>query len=103
MIRTFQKLWRPRMCRAFTSDTPDPELFVEENETPQPKEAVKRDQVRVIPVPRHPIFPKHPVRFRLSPEAFQALVADKTNNYVGAFVLKPREGKDELESAQALQ
>ena len=103
MIRTFQKLWRTRNRRAFATDAPDPEMFVEEVETPAQKETVKRSSVRILPVPRHPIFPKHPVRFRLSPEAFQALIADKTNSYIGAFVLKPREGKDELESAQALQ
>lgn len=77
-------------------------MLVEESEA-APKETTKRDIVRVLPVPRHPIFPRHPIRFRLSPEAFQALVEDKSNGYVGAFVLKPREGKDELESAQALQ
>ena len=104
MIRVFQKLVRPRLCRFFAAgpDVLDPETLVEEGE-PAPKETVKRDLVRILPVPRHPIFPRHPIRYRLSPEAFQALVADKTNSYVGAFVLKPREGKDELESAQALQ
>lgn len=104
MLRVFQKLVRPSATRFFaaTAEGLDPEMLVEDGD-PQPKETTKRDQIRVVPVPRHPIFPRHPVRFRLSPDAFQALISDKTNNYVGAFVLKPREGKDELESAQALQ
>jgi len=63
--------------------------------TQEPK---PHEVVRALPVLRHPIFPKHASRFRLSPELFRFLTADPHSDQVGAFVMKPKEESYEIES-----
>jgi ATP-dependent Lon protease len=58
--------------------------------------------IRLLPIAKHPIFPKHYIRFKLSLENFKFLVADPHSNYAGAFVVKPKDEKNELETNTSL-
>ena len=60
-----------------------------------------KEKVRVLPLPRHPIFPKHPIRFRLSTESFNSLIDDPSSSLFGAFVKKDV-SKTELEQGPNL-
>ena len=70
----------------------------------EPEESVhpQTDLVRLLPISRHPVFPKHSVRFKLGSEHFKFLVQDKYSNYAGAFVVKPKESTKDLENYSAL-
>jgi Lon-like ATP-dependent protease len=60
------------------------------------------DMVRLLPISRHPVFPKHPVRFKLGSDHFKFLVQDKHSHFAGAFVVKPKEATKDLEDFAAL-
>lgn len=60
------------------------------------------DLIRLLPVAKHPIFPKHLVRFKLNSDNFKFLIQDKHSHYAGAFVTKPKEESTELETNLSL-
>lgn len=95
LLRRLRRLWLP--YRPFCSSDIDPN----QPEDPAAYPLPPADQVRVLPIPRHPIFPKHPVRFRLNTESFNSLIDDPTNSVVGAFVRK-QVAKAELDQGQVL-
>ena len=84
-------------CRA-----PGTRFFSEDVILEDSEESIKNTQntelIRLLPVARHRLFPKHYVSFKLSSDNFKFLVADSHSNYVGAFVLKPKEAKTDLEA-----
>jgi len=86
-IKAFKKSPMKRFFNEFTFE-----------ESPEEAQKENSEIVRVLPIPRHPIFPKHLIRFRLSPELYKFLVSDSYTAQVGAFVVKPREDTKELES-----
>jgi hypothetical protein len=47
--------------------------------------------VRILPIPKHPIFPKHMVKFRLGSESFKFLLQKDDTKHVAAFIMKKRE------------
>jgi hypothetical protein len=103
MLRSIRRLRNLPGFRHFASE----DVIVEdglETETKVPQKSdVKPSIVRLLPVPRHPIFPDHYVRFRFSNETFKFLVKDQHSSNIAAFVLKPTEGKNELESKLGIQ
>ena len=90
-----------RSCRV-----PATRFFSEDFILEDSEESVKNTQntelIRLLPVAKHPIFPKHYIRFKLSSENFKFLVADSHSNYAGAFVLKPKADTTELETNLSL-
>lgn len=90
------KNYRLPMRRFFSED-----FVLEESE-----EAVKTPQntelLRLLPVAKHPIFPKHFIRFKLTSENFKFLVGDTHSHYAGAFVMRPKEDTTELETNATL-
>ena len=80
-------------CNLF-SDSEDPipiEKIDEEVELPtEPGEKT----IRILPIPKHPIFAKHMVKFRLGSGTFKFLLAKDDTKHMAAFVMKKREGSD---------
>ena len=74
------------------------EDFILEDIEDSSKITQSTELVRLLPVAKHPIFPKHYVRFRLNTENFKFLVSDPHSNYAGAFIMRPKEEMTELET-----
>src|SRR5574343_18230 len=90
-----------RLQRSFTKRFFSEEFILEEPEDIS-KQTQSSDLIRLLPVAKHPIFPKHLVRFKLNSDNFKFLVQDKYSHYAGAFVTRPKEDSKELETNLSL-
>ena len=91
MLRFLRSAQRP--ARYYSED------FILEN---SPESSEIPDLVRLLPITRHPMFPKHPVRFKLNNENFRFLVQDKHSHYTGAFIIQPKDSSKDLENFSSL-
>lgn len=87
--------------RAFPRRYFSDDFILEEGEDTS-KTPNSTDLIRLLPVAKHPIFPKHLVRFKLNSDNFKFLVQDKYSHYAGVFVTKPKEESTELETNLSL-
>lgn len=76
--------------------------FILEESDDAERNSQDNNLVRLLPIEKHPIFPKHFIRFKLTQQNYDFLSADKSSNFVGAFVMKPREHMNEIETKFSL-
>ena len=88
-----------RLQRSFTKRFFSEDFILEE---PEDVSKPSSDLIRLLPVAKHPIFPKHLVRFKLNSDNFKFLVQDKYSHFAGAFVTRPKEESTELETNLSL-
>ncbi|CAG9329977.1 LON_3 [Blepharisma stoltei] len=97
MLRALNRFKGAIQKRYFSDD-----FILDEIEEPPNKPEKPSEVVRLLPISKHPIFPKHFIRFRLSPENFKFMVSDQSSTLVSAFILKPKDDVKELESQLSL-
>jgi len=88
----------PSPSRSFSSSSSEESDSLDSIDSPYEDNKVKQDRLLVLPIPRHPIWPKNIVRFRLTIDAFNFMINEETSDYIAAFVSKETEFKNELEN-----